>query len=188
MTLQPTDVRGDLGPQALQPLLERGPAAVGVDADKTELAAPGSDEIVVPGVLVVWVVGAVMVLVDLDAQQRVPDESPVIHAPSVIAVAMRGVHRLVVHKLRKIAVYECANLQFRTHLRSHLLVIWEFVREAPIAEPVVMFQSPPPVGPVFALEAALDSSLPFDFRTSTIGATTLILSVNAQTTSSTFGT
>ncbi len=87
--LQPPDLPRDLQMQPLQPLLESRALAVGVKTYKAQFATPGHHHVVVSRLLIVFVVAAVMMLVCLDAEQCVAHDPPVVHAPSVAAVAVR---------------------------------------------------------------------------------------------------
>jgi hypothetical protein len=157
--LQPPDVPRDLRVEALQPLLERRALVVaaqwvGVETDEAQSTAPGEHDVVIARVFVVCVVGSVVVLVSLNAEQRVADDTAVINPAPMVANAVRRGHRVVVHEAFEVRVDVGLDYIFCTLLRVNLLMVRKFTREATKTVIVVILPAYAPVEPVFTFDTS----------------------------------
>ena len=152
--LQPPDVPRDLQMQPLQPLLERRALAVGVKAYKTQFATPGHHHVVVSRLLIVFVVTAVMMLVCLDAEQCIPDNSPVVHVPPVAAVAVRCGKRHIMHKVCEVSIEKLTHLELHAPPSFNFLMSRKLLAETPETMFFVMRQSYAPIRPISAYDTS----------------------------------
>jgi hypothetical protein len=109
---------------------------------------------VIARVFVVWVVFSVVVLVCLNAEQRVADDTAVVNPAPMVANAVRRGHRVVVHEVFEVRVDVGLDYFFCALLRVNLLIVRKFAGKAAKTVIVVMWQAYSPVRPVFALDAA----------------------------------
>ena len=95
-----------------------------------------------------------VVLVSLNAEQRVADDTAVINPAPMVANAVRSGQLMVVYKPREVAVNIGLHCCFCALLRLNLLMVRKFAREATKTVIVVMLPAYAPVEPVFTFDTS----------------------------------
>jgi hypothetical protein len=93
-------------------------------------------------------------LIHLDTQQGIADNSPVVHAPAVAAVAVRSVKRPIMDKLGEVAIQIETHLEIHARLRSQLLVLWKLIAKARCTVAIVVQITTPRIWPVNTVRAS----------------------------------
>jgi hypothetical protein len=162
--------------QALQPLLERralvvGAESVGVESDKAQLAAPAHQDVVVARFFVTLLVVSVIVLVGLNAEQRVAHDTAVINPAQQSAITVCCVHLSVVYEILEVSVDILSHYQFYANPR----VVRKLVCMTKKTAAVVTLRTIVPNRPVLAIDAAEHASSICNGRTAAVDTRPFLL-------------